>query len=418
MDLFDFSQEQRGTKKPLAERMRPTNLGEFVGQKHLVGEGSLLARAIRADQLGSCIFYGPAGCGKTSLASVVANCSNAEFEKLNAVSSGVTDAKMVIEKARENRKLYGKRTYLMLDECHRWNKAQSDSVLAAIEDGTIVFIGCTTENPYAQMTRAIVSRCRVFELLPLDKQDIVWGLERALQSPKGLLDLGVVCTDGVLAHFAFCANGDLRKAYNALELAALTTASNTQGQIVIDMQTAVQSVGKDAISIDETMYYDMLSAFCKSIRGSDPDAALFWAFRLLQSGCDPLILFRRLIVHCSEDVGLADSQALVIATNALLSFERIGMPEGRIILAHAIIYVAQTQKSNSVIEAIDKVSEDANSSQVQVPFYLRDKHYPSVLDDGTKYRYPPMCEDGAKTQQYLPDAFVHKKYFEMKYTKR
>jgi len=415
-DLFDFMQNK--INSPLADRMRPVSLGEFVGQKHIVGQNSLLSRAIRADKLGSCIFYGPAGVGKTSLANVVAKSSNAHFEKLNAVSSGVADAKAVIDRAKQNRAMYNKRTFLALDECHRWNKAQSDSVLEAIENGTIIFIGCTTENPFVSMTKAIVSRCRVFELVSLSSQDILVGLNRALKDrDRGFGELDIVVADQALQHIAWAASGDLRSAYNALELAVLTTAPNSSGQIVIDLETATQSIQKKALGVDDTLFYDMLSAFCKSLRGSDPDASLFWAFRLIEAGCDPMTIYRRLIVHSSEDVGMADSQALTIATNSMLAYERIGMPEGRIILAHAIIYVANAKKSNSVIVAVDSVSVDAtNFAETTVPFYLRDRHYKSVLDDDTKYKYPHTSIDGAADQVYLPKELIGTKYYIYKET--
>lgn len=419
MDLFDYQQDSTPSNsiRPLADRMRPITLTDFVGQQHIIGQNSLLSRAIRADKLGSCIFYGPAGTGKTSLASIIANSSQAIFEKLNAVSSGISEAKAVIDRAKENKKLYAKRTYLILDECHRWNKAQSDSVLAAIEDGTIVFIGCTTENPYYAMTRAIISRCRIFELVALQEQDILLGLRRALQDPKGFANLSILIDDKALNHIAWAAGGDLRSAYNALELAVLTTPSDEQGQISIDLETATQSIQKKALSIDETIFYDMCSAFCKSLRGSDPDAALFWAFRMIDAGCDPLIIYRRLIVHSSEDVGIADSNAFILATNSMLAYQQIGMPEGRIILAHAIIYVATTKKSNSVINAIDQVTQDIKDfANATVPYHIGDRSYPKPLDDHSQYIYPHTHPSGAINQQYLPNELVGKKYFVYKET--
>lgn len=288
------------TTTPLAERMRPTTLDEFVGQKHIVGKNMLLNRAITMGQLGSCIFYGPPGTGKTTLANIISNTLNGIFRKLNAVSSGVSDAKAVIEEAKKNKMLYGKQTYLLLDECHRWSKSQSDCVLSAIEDGSIIFIGSTTENPFTSMTRAIVSRCRVFEFKHLSNEDIIGAMQRALKEEKGLGTLPVEITKGALNHFAWASGGDLRIALNSLELAAKTTPLNKDKKIIIDETVAEQSIQKKVLSIGETEYYDLLSCFCKSIRGSDADAALYYSQRLISAGCDPLIIARRLIAHTSE----------------------------------------------------------------------------------------------------------------------
>ena len=293
--LFDLNKK---ANEPLAERMRPRTLDEFVGQEHIVGKGSMLRRAIVTDRLGSCIFYGPPGCGKTTLAGIIAATTGANFVQLNAVSSGVADAKRVIEDAKRALELYGTRTYLMLDECHRWNKAQSDSMLAAIEKGYIVFIGSTTENPYVNMTRAIVSRCRVFEFKRLSGDDVKRALLRAVEDrERGLGNYDIKLEERALEHFVWAADGDLRNALNALELAALTTDPDRDGRIVIDLEAAQQSIQKKAMSVDESMYYDMLSAFCKSLRGSDSDAALYWAERLIAAGCDPLSIARRTLVH-------------------------------------------------------------------------------------------------------------------------
>ncbi len=290
------------TKKyaPLADRVRPTSLDEFVGQTHIVKKGGVIEKAIKNGTLGSCIFYGPPGTGKTTLANIIANSSGAIFKKLNAVSSGVSDAKEIIAEAKRNLELYGKRTYLLLDECHRWNKAQSDSVLEAIENGNIIFIGSTTENPYTSMTRAIVSRCRVFEFKPLTKNDVKLALLNAIKSPKGLGDLAIDIKPDALDYLAFATGGDVRKALNTLELAS-TTGRLENGKIVIDKQLVSDCLEQKILSLSENEYYDMLSAFCKSIRGSDADSALFYAFRMIESGVDPLVVFRRLIAHCSEE---------------------------------------------------------------------------------------------------------------------
>lgn len=397
--MFDFEIKKAA---PLAERMRPQVLKDFVGQKHIVAEGSLLWRAIKADRVGSCIFWGPPGTGKTTLANIIANSTDSHFEKLNAVASGVADAKKIIDEA-EKRLSTGKKTYLLLDECHRWSKAQSDCVLGAVEQGIILFIGSTTENPYAALTPAIVSRCRVFEFSPLDEDDIKTALRRALTSPNGLQALGVEITDDALSHMAWASGGDLRTAYNALELAALTTEPK-DGKVFIDKKTAEESIQKKALSVDETSYYDMISAFCKSLRGSDEEAALFWFARLVSAGCDPMLLARRLVVHSAEDVGLADSDALVISAGAMRALEKIGMPEARIPLAEAIMYVCRAKKSNEVVMAVDKAFDDAKKyADAPVPNHLKYKAYRRSTDQqDAEYLYPHDY-GGYVEQQYLPD---------------
>lgn len=397
--MFDFEIKKAA---PLAERMRPQVLKDFVGQKHIVAEGSLLWRAIKADRVGSCIFWGPPGTGKTTLANIIANSADSHFEKLNAVASGVADAKKIIDEA-EKRLASGKKTYLLLDECHRWSKAQSDCVLGAVEQGIILFIGSTTENPYAALTPAIVSRCRVFEFSPLDEDDIKTALRRALTSPNGLQALGVEITDDALSHMAWASGGDLRTAYNALELAALTTEPK-DGKVFIDKKTAEESIQKKALSVDETSYYDMISAFCKSLRGSDEEAALFWFARLVSAGCDPMLLARRLVVHSAEDVGLADSDALVISAGAMRALEKIGMPEARIPLAEAIMYVCRAKKSNEVVMAVDKAFDDAKKyADAPVPNHLKYKAYRRSTDQqDAEYLYPHDY-GGYVEQQYLPD---------------
>ena len=397
--MFDFEIKKAA---PLAERMSPQVLKDFVGQKHIVAEGSLLWRAIKADRVGSCIFWGPPGTGKTTLANIIANSTDSHFEKLNAVASGVADAKKIIDEA-EKRLASGKKTYLLLDECHRWSKAQSDCVLGAVEQGIILFIGSTTENPYAALTPAIVSRCRVFEFSPLDEDDIKTALRRALTSPNGLQALGVEITDDALSHMAWASGGDLRTAYNALELAALTTEPK-DGKVFIDKKTAEESIQKKALSVDETSYYDMISAFCKSLRGSDEEAALFWFARLVSAGCDPMLLARRLVVHSAEDVGLADSDALVISAGAMRALEKIGMPEARIPLAEAIMYVCRAKKSNEVVMAVDKAFDDAKKyADAPVPNHLKYKAYRRSTDQqDAEYLYPHDY-GGYVEQQYLPD---------------
>ncbi len=374
--------------------------------------GSLLYRAVKADKTGSCIFFGPPGTGKTTLAWIIANSTKGAFVKLNAVSSGVADAKKAIDEARERYRLYGKKTYLLLDECHRWNKAQSDCVLGAIEDGSIIFIGSTTENPHISMTRAIVSRCRVFELKPLSEENIIKGLKRAVADEKdGFGRLDVEVSDEAYAHFAWGCSGDLRNALGGLELAVLTTPADENGKIVIDKAVAEQSIQKKTVAVDESTYYDMLSAFCKSLRGSDGDAALYWAFRLIESGLDPLIIFRRLVAHASEDVGLANNEALTVAVSAMTAYEKLGPPEGFLALTHAIICVCTSPKSNSVVLAMNAAREAAvKKGEYYVPLHLRNTDF-STLDKPEKpYAYPHDFGGYCK-QQYLPDGLVGEKVY-------
>ena len=413
MDLFDFNDNEEKAK-PLAERMRATTLDDFVGQKHIVAEGSLLRRAIALDRLGSCIFWGPPGCGKTTLANVIAAKTNADFIKLNAVNAGVADVKKAVDRARDNLKMYNRRTYLMLDECHRFNKTQSDSLLPAIEQGTIVFIGSTTENPYASMTPAIVSRCRVFEFRRLTAEEIRGALVKALQDRrKGLGNYAAQVEDAALDHIAETAGGDLRTAYNALELAVLTTPPQSDGTLRVTLADAEQSIQRKALSYNEDLYYDILSAFCKSLRGSDSDAALYYAMRLIEGGCDPLLILRRLVVHAAEDVGMADPDALVVATSALTAFQNIGYPEGLLPLSEAIVYVCEAEKSGAVKNAMFAAKEDAvRTRDDAIPAYLRDVSYGSreMKAAREKYLYPHDF-GGWVEQQYLPDSLKDKVYY-------
>lgn len=412
MDLFDL---QNNVEKmaPLAERMRPRTLDEFLGQGRIVGEGSLLRRAIAADKLGSCIFYGPPGTGKTTLANIIAENTNANFVKLNAVTSGVADAKKVIDEARDLLRMYGKRTYLLLDECHRWNKAQSDSVLQAIEQGYIIFIGSTTENPYVSMTRAIVSRCRIFNFSRLTEQDILKGLERAVKDKeRGLGNMNLVVSDEALHHIAWASGGDMRTALNALELAALTTHAGEDGVIKVGKEEAEQSIQQKALSMTEDMYYDMISAFIKSMRGSDSNAALYWAERLIEAGCDPMLIGRRIMIHACEDIGMADPNAIVVATSCVQAFERIGLPEGRIPLAEGIIYVSEAPKSNKVVEALGGADNAVKTIKHEtVPLYLRYPNYKGNEEKVSGYKYPHDYGGWVK-QQYLPDEIKDAKFYE------
>ena len=416
--LFDLNKNEKDIENvPLAERMRPENLREFLGQTEIATEGSLLRRAIMMDRLGSCIFYGPPGTGKTTLANIIANSTSGNFIKLNAVTSGVADIKKAVDSASYNLQAYKKRTYLLLDECHRFNKTQQDSLLPAIENGTIIFIGSTTENPYVSMTPAILSRCRIFEFKRLSKETIKSALIKALNDKKrGLGNVKAVVDDDAIEHIAFMAGGDLRSAYNALEMAVLTTPIGDDGVYHITIKDAEQSIQKKALSVDENEYYHILSAFCKSLRGSDSDGALYYSQRLIKAGCDPMLIARRLIVHSAEDVGVSDPQALVIATSALTALQNIGLPEGLIPLSEAIIYVCETSKSNSVIEAMNRASQAVEKyADAGVPSHLINPSYLSKegKEKSAQYKYPHSY-GGYVEQQYLPNELKGEVFYKPK----
>ena len=407
-----FHQE---TSAPLADRMRPRTLDEFIGQSHIVGQGRLLRRAIEADRLTSSIFFGPPGCGKTTLASIIAKATSAAFVQLNAVTSGVADVRDVIKAAEERRSLYGQATYLLLDECHRWSKAQSDSILPAIERGVIRFIGSTTENPMVAMTPAIVSRCRVFQFFPLNEQDVIQAMVRAIRdAERGYGTLNVRCSDDALRHIARIADGDVRSALGAIELAVLTTPTNAEGVIDITLEVAEESIQKPMLRCDESLYYDMLSAFCKSLRGSDSDAALAWFARLNYAGVDPRLIVRRIIAHASEDVGLANPIAMLQAVAAATALETVGMPEAKLSIAQAIIAVCESPKSNSVVMAIDAAMADAEQGGFgAVPVHLRDTHYADSdrIGSGKGYKYPHDYPGHYVRQEYMPPEVKGKRYY-------
>lgn len=396
---------------PLPQKMRPKTLQDFVGQEHIVGKNRMLSRAIATGNVGSIIFYGPPGTGKTTLAQIIANSLDFNFEKLNAVTSGVADAKAVIEKAKKNKMLFGKSTYLLLDECHRWNKAQSDCVLEAIEDGSIFFIGSTTENPYTSMTRAIVSRCHVFEFKPIGREDVKKVIVRTLADKEnGLGNMPVNIDDDAIDSLSDVCGGDVRTALNTLELAVMTTKVGKNKKINIDKEIIAECLDKKPLSVNIDMYYDMLSAFCKSLRGSDVEGALFYSQRMIQAGVDPMIIARRLVAHSSEDVGMADSNAMLLATSAMYAVEKMGAPEGLIPLTHAIIYVCEAEKSNSVIVAMNMAKDDASKhADLKVPNHL--KNHPSTNADGHGgYKYPHNY-GGYVKQQYLPDQIKDHVYY-------
>lgn len=406
--------EDTGSDAPLADRMRPRDLSEFIGQRHLLGEGRLLRRAIEADRLTSSIFFGPPGCGKTTLASIIAGSTKSAFVQLNAVTSGVADVRQVIQEAQE-RRAYGRATYLLLDECHRWSKAQSDSILPAIERGVIRFIGSTTENPMVSMTPAIVSRCRVFQFEPLGEEDVLQAMRRALTDrERGCGQWPVAAEDAALRHIARIAGGDVRAALGAVELAVLTTPADEQGVIHLTMAVAEESIQKPMIRCDESLYYDMLSAFCKSLRGSDSDAALAWFARMLYAGVDPKLIARRMIVHASEDVGLANPIAMLQAEAASRALDFVGMPEARIPMAQAIIAICESPKSDSVIKAVDAAVADAEKGgYAPVPVHLRDTHYAGHqrIGSGDGYLYPHDYPSHFVRQQYMPTELKGKKYY-------
>ena len=400
---------------PLADRMRPRTLDEFIGQRHLVGEGRLLRRAIEADRLTSSIFYGPPGCGKTTLASIIARATSTAFMQLNAVTSGVADVRDVLKAAKERRMLTGQATYLLLDECHRWSKAQSDSILPAIEGGTIRFIGSTTENPMVAMTPAIVSRCRVFQFFPLTEADVMSAMGRALADPeRGFGKLAVDMAPEAMRHIAHVANGDVRMALGAVELAVLTTPAGADGKIHVDLAVAEESIQKPMLRCDESLYYDMLSAFCKSLRGSDSDAALAWFARLLYAGVDPRLIMRRVLAHASEDVGMANPIAMLQAAAAAQDLEFMGMPEARLPMAQAIIAVCESPKSNSVSAAVDAAMADAAKGGFgPVPLHLRDTHYAGSdrLGSGKGYLYPHDFPGHWVRQEYMPPEVRGRTYY-------
>lgn len=417
MDLFSKIQEEVAQgKAPLAARMRPRTLDEVVGQDEIIGKGRLLRRAIEADRLGSLIFYGPPGTGKTSLAFVVAKTTKAHFEKMNAVTSGVAELRKVVKEAEERLNYHQKGTILFIDEIHRFNKAQQDALLPAVEDGKVVLIGATTENPYFTVNSALLSRSRLFSLKQLTVDDIVALLHRALSNQeRGLGSYKVEIVPEALTHLAQAARGDARLALNGLELVVLSTLPDEKGIRSIDLKAAEESIQERAVLYDRDgdQHYDVVSAFIKSMRGSDPDAVLHYLARMLYAGEDPRVIARRIVIHAAEDVGLADPMALVMAQNAAAAFERVGMPEGRLILAEAALYIACAPKSNSVL-GIDQALADVKDGKYgAVPLHLRDSHYTGAKEmaHGEGYLYPHDYPGHWVKQSYLPQELHGERYY-------
>lgn len=420
MDIFDYmTHEEKEKNLPLAARMRPDTLEEYVGQKHIIGKDKLLYRAIKADQLGSIILYGPPGVGKTTLARVIANTTSADFRQVNATTAGKKDMENVIHGAIHSFSMTQRRTILFIDEIHRFNKAQQDYLLPYVEDGTVILIGATTENPYFEVNSALISRSRIFELKPLDKEDILELLYRAINDrEKGEGTKKVILEEDAASFLADMADGDARGALNALELAVLTTERLEDGFIHIDLSVAQQCIQKKVIRYDKTgdNHYDTISAFIKSVRGSDPDAAIYYLARMLEAGEDVKFIARRLIVLASEDIGNAAPLAMTIASSAAASAAMIGMPEARIVLAQTTAYLACAPKSNAAIigidEAIQKVRETGN---LAIPSYLQDAHYKNAgkLNRGKGYKYPHSYKNHYVYQQYLPDLIKDEKFYHL-----
>ena len=419
MDLFEYMRQQNmKDESPLASRLRPTTLDEVVGQQHIVGKDKLLYRAIKADKLSSIIFYGPPGTGKTTLAKVIANTTSAEFMQINATSAGKKDMEEVVAAAKNNQGMYGKKTILFIDEIHRFNKGQQDYLLPFVEDGTIILIGATTENPYFEVNPALLSRSVIFELKKLSTEDIRTLLLRAVNdTEKGMGSYHAQMDDDALEFLADMANGDARAALTAIELGILTTARSEDGIIHITLDVASECIQKRVINYDKTgdNHYDTISAFIKSMRGSDPDAAVYYLARMLYAGEDVKFIARRIMILASEDIGNADPQALQVAVAAAQAVERLGMPEARIVLAQAVTYMASAPKSNSAINAIDKAMRVVQETKTPpVPVHLQDAHYKSAgkLGHGKGYKYAHDYKNHYVKQQYLPDGLTGEVFYE------
>ncbi|MGN0314802.1 MAG: replication-associated recombination protein A [Fusicatenibacter sp.] len=419
MDLFDYMKETAMEKEsPLASRMRPTSLEEVVGQQHIIGKGKLLYRAIKADKLGSVIFYGPPGTGKTTLARVIANTTSAEFTQLNATTAGKKDMEEVVRAAKDRLGMYGRRTILFVDEIHRFNKGQQDYLLPFVEDGTLVLIGATTENPYFEVNGALISRSIIFELKPLSKTDIETLLDRAVTDcEKGLGSYQVVLDADAKEFLADISGGDARAALNAIELGVLSTERSSDGRIHIDLETASECIQKRVVRYDKTgdQHYDTISAFIKSMRGSDPDAAIFYLAKMLYAGEDVKFIARRIMISAAEDIGLADPNALTVAVSAAQAVERVGMPEAQIILSEAAAYMACAPKSNASCVAVEKAMDCVSKRKTTVPPHLQDAHYKgsAKLGHGTGYLYAHDYPNHYVEQQYLPEEIKTQRFLHL-----
>lgn len=420
MDLFDYMRENTLEKEsPLASRLRPRTIEEVVGQEHILGKDKLLYRAIKADKIQSIILYGPPGTGKTTIAKVIANTTKSEFRQINATSAGKKDMEEVVKEAKQTLGAYGKKTILFIDEIHRFNKGQQDYMLPYVEDGTLILIGATTENPYFEVNGALISRSIVFELKLLQQSHIKTLILRALEDKERGLGAYEACIDeDALGFLSDMADGDARKALNAIELGVLTTDRSEDGKIHITLDVAQECIQKRALRYDKTgdNHYDTISAFIKSMRGSDPDAAIYYLARMLYAGESITFIARRIMISAAEDVSNADPNALVVATAAAQAVERLGMPEARIVLAQAAAYVAQAPKSNSAIVAIDSAMEAVKEQQViNIPNHLRDAHYPGAkkLGHGTGYLYAHDYNNHYVEQQYLPDEMVGRTFYHL-----
>lgn len=419
MDLFDYMKEKSSkTDAPLASRMRPESVDEIVGQEHILGEGKLLRRAILADKLNSLIFYGPPGTGKTTIAKVIANTTHALFEQINATSSGKKDMEEVVSKAKESLTMYGRKTILFIDEIHRFNKGQQDYLLPFVEDGTVILIGATTENPYFEVNPALVSRSLLFELQPLEPKDVEKLLQRAVEDEeKGMGAYGAVLEEDARTFLADICGGDARSALNALEIGVLSTAPSADGLIHITLDVAEECIQRRKLRYDKggDNHYDVISAFIKSMRGSDPDAAVYYLARMIEAGEDPKFIARRIMICAAEDVGMADPRALMVAAAADFALERVGMPEGQIPLSEAAVYVATAPKSNASYMAIENARNAVRQTQIKtVPPHLQDAHYKGAakLGRGTGYKYAHDFPGHYVRQQYLPDELAGAVFFE------
>lgn len=419
MDLFEYMREQNQEKEsPLASRLRPARLEEVAGQQHIIGKDKLLYRAILADKLSSIIFYGPPGTGKTTLAKVIANTTSAEFTQINATSAGKKDMEEVVQQAKNNLGMYGKKTILFIDEIHRFNKSQQDYLLPFVEDGTVILIGATTENPYFEVNGALLSRSVIFELKPLEKEDIKQILVRAVTDrEKGMGSYEAELEEDALEFLADMSNGDARAALTAIELGVLTTPRGEDGKIHITLEVASECIQKRVVQYDKSgdNHYDVISAFIKSMRGSDPDAAVYYLARMLYAGEDIKFIARRIMICASEDVGNADPNALVVAVSAAQAVERVGMPEAQLILSQAVTYVASAPNSNASCLAIGRAMETVKATKTApVPAHLQDSHYRGAqkLGRGLGYLYAHDFPNHYVKQQYLPDGLTEEKFYE------